>query len=389
MIMKILITSDWDFEAVNGVVTSMKNLKVELEKRGHEVRLLTLSMNRDSRIENNTYYIGSVSAERIYHRARIRTSPGKKVLKAVYQWGPDVVHSQCEFSTFFVAKKISKHLSIPLVHTYHTVYEDYVGYVLPGAINAGKKFVRFFSKWEANKCSTFIAPTGKVEKLLRSYGIKGRIDVIPTGIDMSRFQIIVKDEWKKETLSRLNIPQNNNVLIYVGRLGKEKNISEVLSYISEIDRNDITFLIVGDGPYRKELEEEAEKLSLKAPKVVFAGMVDPTSVASWYTLGSLFVNASTSETQGLTYVEALASGVPLLCRKDPALDDVVKKGYNGWQWEGDKDFLSKLNSYLSLSEEEKQQLSKNAKESSHLFSSALFAEKAEKLYLELIENKKK
>ena len=206
---------------------------------------------------------------------------------------------------------------------------------------------------------------------------------------MSRFQIIVKDEWKKETLSRLNIPQNNNVLIYVGRLGKEKNISEVLSYVSEIDRNDITFLIVGDGPYRKELEEETEKLSLKAPKVVFAGMVDPTSVASWYTLGSLFVNASTSETQGLTYVEALASGVPLLCRKDPALDDVVKKGYNGWQWEGDKDFLSKLNSYLSLSEEEKQQLSKNAKESSHLFSSALFAEKAEKLYLELIENKKK
>ena len=362
---------------------------MELEKRGHEVRLLTLSMNGESRIEDNTYYLGSVSAERIYHRARIRTSPGRKILKAVYEWKPDVVHSQCEFSTFFVARKISKHLSIPLVHTYHTVYEDYVGYVLPGAINAGKKFVRFFSKWEANKCSTFIAPTGKVEKLLRSYGIKGRIDVIPTGIDMSRFQIIVKDEWKKETLSRLNIPQNNDVLIYVGRLGKEKNISEVLSYISEIDRNDITFLIVGDGPYRKELEEEAEKLSLKAPKVVFAGMVDPTSVASWYTLGSLFVNASTSETQGLTYVEALASGVPLLCRKDPALDDVVKKGYNGWQWEGDKDFLSKLNSYLSLSEEEKQQLSKNAKESSYLFSSALFAEKAEKLYLELIENKKK
>ena len=219
--MKILITSDWDFEAVNGVVTSMKNLKVELEKRGHEVRLLTLSMNRDSRIENNTYYIGSVSAERIYHRARIRTSPGKKVLKAVYQWEPDVVHSQCEFSTFFVAKKISKHLSIPLVHTYHTVYEDYVGYVLPCALNTGKKFVRFFSKWEANKCSTFIAPTKKVERLLRGYGIKGRIDVIPTGIDMSRFMVETSDEWRKNTLINLGIPENNKILIYVGRLGKE------------------------------------------------------------------------------------------------------------------------------------------------------------------------
>ncbi|MGN1190052.1 MAG: glycosyltransferase [Candidatus Ornithospirochaeta sp.] len=387
--MKILITSDWDFEAVNGVVTSMKNLKTELEKRGHEVRLLTLSMNGESRIENNTYYLGSVSAERIYHRARIRTSPGRKVLKAVYQWGPDVVHSQCEFSTFFVARKISKHLSIPLVHTYHTVYEDYVGYVLPGAIDAGKKFVRFFSKWEANKCSTFIAPTRKVEKLLRSYGIKGRIDVIPTGIDMSRFMVETKDEWKKKTLSKLSIPEDNNILIYVGRLGKEKNISEVLSYVADLKRDDITFLIVGDGPYRKELEDEAEKLSLKAPKVIFAGMVDPKEVASWYTLGSLFINASTSETQGLTYVEALAAGTPLLCRKDPALDDVVEEGYNGWQWEGEKDFLSKLGAFLSLSEEEKKELKKNTKESSMLFSSALFAEKAEKLYIELINQKRK
>ena len=383
--MKILITSDWDFEAVNGVVTSMKNLKVELEKRGHEVRLLTLSMNRDSRIENNTYYIGSVSAERIYHRARIRTSPGKKVLKAVYQWGPDVVHSQCEFSTFFVAKKISKHLSIPLVHTYHTVYEDYVGYVLPCALNTGKKFVRFFSKWEANKCSTFIAPTKKVERLLRGYGIKGRIDVIPTGIDMSRFMVETSDEWRKNTLTKLGIPENNKILIYVGRLGKEKNISEVLSYVAKENRNDISFLIVGDGPYRKELEEEAEKLSLKAPKVVFAGMVDPKEVAFWYTLGSVFINASTSETQGLTYIEALASSLPLLCRKDPALEDVLIEGYNGWQWEGEKDFISKLDAFLSSSKEERNNMKKNAKESSLQFSSTLFAEKAEKLYLELME----
>lgn len=387
--MKILITSDWDLDAVNGVATSIKNLKTELEKRGHEVRLLTLSMNGESRIEDNTYYLGSVSAEKIYHRARIRTSPGRKIMKAVYKWKPDIVHSQCEFSTFFVARKISKHLSIPLVHTYHTVYEDYVGYVLPFALDAGKKFVRFFSKWEANRCSTFIAPTGKVEKLLRSYGIKGRIDVIPTGIDMSRFNVTVDEEWKRNTLKSLGIPENNNVLIYVGRLGKEKNISEVLSYISSLDRDDISFLIVGDGPYRKELEEEAEKLSLKAPKVIFAGMVDPKEVAAWYQLGSLFINASTSETQGLTYVEALASSVPLLCRKDKALDDVVIEGFNGWQWEGEKDFMSKLNYYLKLSEEEKKKLKAQSKESSKIFSSSLFAEKAEKLYLELIEKKSK
>ena len=151
------------------------------------------------------------------------------------------------------------------------------------------------------------------------------------------------------------------------------------------NRNDISFLIVGDGPYRKELEEEAEKLSLKAPKVIFAGMVDPKEVASWYTLGSVFINASTSETQGLTYVEALASSLPLLCRKDPALEDVLIEGYNGWQWEGEKDFISKLDAFLYSSKEERNNMKKNAKESSIQFASTLFAEKAEKLYLELME----
>lgn len=119
--------------------------------------------------------------------------------------------------------------------------------------------------------------------------------------------------------------------------------------------------------------------------MVFAGMVDPKEVASWYTLGSVFINASTSETQGLTYIEALASSLPLLCRKDPALEDVLIEGYNGWQWEGEKDFISKLDAFLSSSKEERNNMKKNAKESSIQFSSTLFAEKAEKLYLELME----
>ena len=121
--MKILITSDWYLPAVNGVVTSVKNLRRELEARGHEVRVLTLSQNRHSCRKDGVTCLGSVAAGLIYPGARLRTALAGKWVREIVEWGPDVVHSQCEFSTFFLARRIAEELDIPLVHTYHTVYE--------------------------------------------------------------------------------------------------------------------------------------------------------------------------------------------------------------------------------------------------------------------------
>ena len=122
--MKILITTDWYTPAVNGVVTSVKNLQRELERRGHEVRILTLSQSLHSWSRDGVTAIGSVNAGRIYPGARLRTAMAGRWVRELMDWRPDVIHSQCEFSTFILARRIAEELDVPLVHTYQTVYED-------------------------------------------------------------------------------------------------------------------------------------------------------------------------------------------------------------------------------------------------------------------------
>ena len=136
--MKILITTDWYIPAVNGVVTSVKNLRRGLEARGHEVRILTLSQSTQSWEEEGVTCLGSVPVGLVYPGARLRTTLVRRWVKELAEWGPDVIHSQCEFSTFFLARRLAEHLGVPLVHTYHTVYEDYTHYFSP-SVRLGRR----------------------------------------------------------------------------------------------------------------------------------------------------------------------------------------------------------------------------------------------------------
>lgn len=225
--MKILITTDWYKPIINGVVTSVLNLKKELEERGHEVRVLTLSRSYESYKEAGVYYIKSINLEKIYPNVRAVLPHTEKLVRELVHWNPDIVHSQCEFMTFSYAVKISKKCNCPLLHTYHTVYEDYIHY-LPGRISehkAGaaleKKAVAQFSRSVLKKASQVIVPTEKVEKILEGYEVKKPISVIPTGIDLQRFSGDLSKEEKQELKKKWNIPLENQVLVSVGRLAKE------------------------------------------------------------------------------------------------------------------------------------------------------------------------
>lgn len=380
--MKILITSDWYSPAVNGVVTSVKNLRRELERRGHEVRVLTLSQTHRSWAKDGVTYLGSVAAGLVYPGARLRTALAGKWVRELVEWRPDVVHSQCEFSTFFLARRIAEELDVPLIHTYHTVYEDYTHYFSP-SVRFGKKAVAVFSRWVAAHTGCMIAPTGKVRLLLQHYGVACPVFVVPSGIDLRRFSG-EPDPWRLAVLrASLDIPRDRLVLVSVGRLAEEKNIDELLRLRAELGGGAVTLLLVGDGPDRPRLERLAADLGLTAPDVVFAGMVPPEQVADWYRLGDLFVSASTSETQGLTYVEALAAGVPALCRADPCLAEVVRDGENGWQYRDRADFRRKLDLFLSQPHR-RERLAQNARRTAESYSAQRFAERVETIYRQQI-----
>lgn len=375
--MKILITTECYRPIINGVVTSVVNLQNELEKNGHEVRILTLSPDGRSFVEGGVTHIGSVGA--LYPGVRTALRVHRRELRELLDWKPDVIHSQCEFSTFRMARYIAGALKIPIVHTYHTVYEDYTHYFSPSR-TWGRAAVALFTRRTLKHVESVVAPTQKVRSLLESYGVPGDIQVVPTGVDLSQFQAELPAERRLLLRKSLGLAEEDRVLVSVGRLAKEKNLEEILRFVSRCPHPRLKLLIVGDGPNRQALERRADELGLRE-RIVFAGMVQPEQVANYYKLGDLFVSASNSETQGLTYIEAMASGVPVLCRRDDCLNGVVDSGVNGWQYETFGQFEASLASALDrpglLAE-----LGENARKLAlERYSSSAFGDSAEQIYL--------
>ena len=169
------------------------------------------------------------------------------------------------------------------------------------------------------------------------------------------------------------------------------DLNELRGQIDEIDdqlvelfamaraQNDkLVLLIVGDGPARKELEEEAARLGVE-DHVIFTGMVDPGQVHAYYQLGDVFVSASTSETQGLTYLEAAANGLPLLCRRDPCLDGVLVEGRNGWEYEAEEEFCEIIDAILA-NPQWRINAGNQSEQIASSFDKSRFAEKIEDIY---------
>ena len=376
--MKILITTDLFTTDTNGVVTSVKNLVAELEKKGHEVKILTLSENKKSHKEGNVYYVGSISFP-IYPDVRMPLSRGCKFVKEITEWNPEVIHSQCEFFSFKFAKRISKKAKASIVHTYHTLYEQYVSYVFPSK-RFGEWFVRVFTKKRLKKVARIIAPTRKVEDALRGYGVENDISVIPSGIKLEQHKVRISEKTREEKRTELGFSEDNTVLINLGRIAAEKCVDELVDFFAKASKQheNLRFLIVGDGPAKESLEKQVRDLGV-CEKVVFTGMVSPSEVQLYYQLGDVFVSASTSETQGLTYVEAAANGLPLLCRKDKCLEQVLVFGENGYDYTDFEGFLKNLDAILGNPDWCKT-AGKKSEEIADSFSTVAFGNAVESVY---------
>ncbi len=384
--MKILLTTDWFAPAVNGVVTSVLNLRRGLECRGHQVRILTLSQTAYSYVQGPVTYIGSFSARMVYPGARMRVALGGKELRALAKWKPDVIHSNCEFSTFFLARHLAEKLGVPLIHTYHTVYENYTHYFSPSQ-TWGRRAVKLFSRWVASHTDGIIAPTQKVARLLQGYGVQRPVYVVPSGIDPNLLAASASPQDGRRLRSRLGLSEGCFTLVFVGRLAKEKNCEELLRGMECLRGQPVELLLVGEGPARAELERYAAKAGIR-DQVFFAGMADPKAVGAYYRLADLFVSASTSETQGLAYAEALLCGRPLLCRSDPCLDGVLMDGQNGWRYHTPEEFARYVLRFLEHPEW-RPALRQKALEVGTSFSINHFAARIEAVYREQCSQKRR
>lgn len=255
--MKILLASDTWSPMVNGVVRSVELLYHQLLALGHDVRVVTLAQNGHSHEENGILYVGSISAERVYPGVRISAAgalPISHWLDELEAWGPEVIHTQSEFSTFMLAQRVARRCHCPVVHTYHTVYEDYTQYLFfserLGRMTA-EKATRILSGY----CSLMLAPTEKVRAMLNRYGVSCPVVTVPTGIDLTAFGPAQDNgEEKARMRAELGIPEGDTVLLSLGRLAAEKNHAQLVRLLAaQPEENRPWLVFVGDGPARPDL----------------------------------------------------------------------------------------------------------------------------------------
>lgn len=329
--MKVLLTSDLNPDSVNGVIVSVLMLKQELERLGCEVKLLTLSSTHETYQEGDVYYVGSLPLGAIYPDLRASLNTHNPLVDELIAWQPDIIHSQCEFFTYSFVQRIAKHCHCPIIHTYHTQYEYYTKYVLPG--NWDGLLARVMAM-RLRSAAVIIAPTEKTRNYLLKENISSTVRVIPTGIDLEAFSRAGTPEEQQALREKLHVPEHWRLYGNVGRVAQEKNLDEVLAIHQRVreQRQDIGLVIVGDGAGMKELKKQIHARGLEG-SVFLTGMVPKETVGSYYQLLDIFVSASISETQGLTYIEALANGRPVIARRDEAIMHVVQNGVNGYQYD--------------------------------------------------------
>lgn len=315
--------SDSALPILNGVSVSIDALIGELRELGHSVHLFTAAYPNFRDPDPNTYRFPA--AETPWTKGYpLALPPFYTMLRHFRRHKFDVIHAQTPFTLGFVGLRWAQSHGIPIVGSYHTLYDKYVHYIpfFP------KRYVRFkvakHTNFFYNSVDRVITPSDSAHKWLLRHSVRKPIDVIPTGVASARMLD------RSEVRMRLGITPESRVLLYVGRIAKEKNMRLLFEAAALAFRRDphLRFWLVGDGPYRPECVEHARALGI-GDRVKFVGDVPRADVDQYYAAADLFVFGSTTETQGLVVSEAMAYGLPAVVTYGGGAGASVRHGENG------------------------------------------------------------
>ncbi len=305
--MNILIFTDTYTPQINGLVTSVNVLKAGLEKLHHTVYIVAPGKLFNSPTEKNIIYIPSIP---YIFLPEYRTTFlfSFKLIKLMNKVKFDIIHTHTPFSLGITGALMGKFYKIPVVHTYHTYFEEYIHYLkLPKFI--GRAIAKYFSKWYCNLTNSIIVPSSFMKAVLKSYKINKSINVIPTGINIAKFNIKNKNLLR----NKYTVSKNTKLLLYAGRLAKEKNLYLLLDILKDLKEkyDEIKLMFVGDGPEKTHLHKYAKHLNI-LNNIIFTGYVARDKIKNFYAASTVFVFPSLTETQGLVLLESMASGIPIV-----------------------------------------------------------------------------
>lgn len=379
--MNIGLFTDTYFPQVSGVATSIKTLRDELIAQGHHVYIFTTTdpQAKHDDVEEGIYRFPSIPFVSFKER-RIAVRGAFRAVRLAKKFQLDIVHNQTEFALGMMGKLVARELKIPCLHTYHTMYQDYLHYIANGHIVKPRNVATFVHLY-MKSIDGVIAPSDRVLETMQSYHVTTPIRVIPTGINLRVYRQRDSAAQVRELRQRYGYSDDTPVMLSLSRLAYEKNINALISAMPDIlaKRPTVQLLIVGAGPARQSLERQVRQLGL-IDHIQFAGEVDNSDVHHYYQMANVFVSASDSESQGLTYDEALASDLPIVVMRSEYTDELIDDPSIGMSFQQQSDLVRGALYYLDHPNDQESHARRQAK--LHSISSEVFAQQVVQFYID-------
>ncbi len=306
----------------SGVVRAVEAAARGLRERGHRVYIFAPTYPGHTDADPDVYRFPSIAAPGHadfplavpYSAVHLRTIRGLHL---------DLVHSHSPFLLGGLGVWVARTLKLPLVFTYHTLYAEYAHYA-PLVGDLTRPFIIAYTTAYCNRCDRVLVSVPSLVSVLRSYGVRTPIGVAPSvGLDLAEFTRPSPGGVR----AWFRIPQDAPLLLFVGRLGREKGVPLVLDAMAGLPSS-VWLLIVGDGPERRDLEAQAQRLGV-ADRIVFGGEQDHAHVVDAMFASDLFVFPSQTETLGLVVLEAMAAGRAVVAVQGGATPEIVREGETG------------------------------------------------------------
>lgn len=392
--MKIGLFAENYYPYICGINPILRTLLHELKEQGHEVYLVTFNVKRvykENKDNPQMIFVKGMKLPKSFTDSLCTTITFKKKanLEKLNKYHFDIIHIHGEFSVAKLGLAYAKKHDIPVVYTQHSLWKDIM---YKTAWIMGYIFSLYVEHHNIKKISSnadvYTVPSMKVYRRAKKV-IKSKTEpiLLPSGIQTEPF--LVEDKNKIESIRYYYRLGNKKVILFLGRISREKRILTMIRYMKKKLRDDpnLVVAIVGTGIYSHHIAKWAKRHKL-VDSIIFAGPVLNKDTADFYHMASVFVSGSKMETQGLTYIEAMTSGAVVLAQKDPVLEGVIEDGKNGFTFEKKKEFLTKLD-YILNNEDKLDEVRKAAREKGLEYDSKIYLTKLQKIYQETIEKHKK
>lgn len=340
---------------INGVVTHVKSLKDGLEKAGHQVLIVTVDVNaRHHHLEGDVLYCPGKELKRLYDYG-LANPFSRTRFRIIQEFHPDIIHIHTEFGVGLSAVRIARKLQIPYVYTLHTMYEDYLYYVAPKPfIPMVRIMSRRYFKYFAQHSQAVTGPSAKVQEYLDECHADRKVNVVPNPVELDKFSPD-KVNWDHvaQLKQQYGFREGEMIAGFCGRLGREKSVDVLLDYWArEIRPEDgIHLMVIGDGPVREELEQQARDLGI-TDMVLFTGAIPHAELPPYLAVCDVYVTASLSDTNSISMLEGEAAGLPVLQRLDPINANQVIEGDNGYLFNSAEELGLKLRKIKNMSRED-------------------------------------